>query len=317
MALKETFQKQGGMNLIRQYAKSGVLGVAINQFLVLGKSQTALEILRLSTQMKNKQKLEKKYEYAISKIEKKYESLETPIEYEKKIWICWLQGIENAPDIVKKCYESIRDNISDREIVLITDENYRELINFPPDIQAKIDDGIITGAHMTDLLRLELLTKYGGTWIDATVYCSSSQIPLYMLDSDLFMFQDLKPGRDGHTNVVSNWFITSSPNNKMLFYEKELLYEYWRKNNKITDYFIFHEFFSILIDKFPEEWNKVIPFSNSTPHILLLRLFEKYDDDTWKAIKEQTSIHKLSYKLSSDNITKQGTYYDIIFKTRD
>ena len=61
MGLKETFQKQGGMKLIKQYAKSGSLGTAVGEFALLGKSRTALEILRLSTQLKTKQKLEKKY----------------------------------------------------------------------------------------------------------------------------------------------------------------------------------------------------------------------------------------------------------------
>ena len=54
MGLKETFQKQGGMKLIKQYAKSGALGTAVGEFALLGKSRTALEILRLSTQLKTK-----------------------------------------------------------------------------------------------------------------------------------------------------------------------------------------------------------------------------------------------------------------------
>ncbi len=60
MTLKETFRKQGGMKLIGQYFRSGSLGTAIGTFLLLGKSRTALEILRLSTQLKTKQKLKKK-----------------------------------------------------------------------------------------------------------------------------------------------------------------------------------------------------------------------------------------------------------------
>ena len=50
MALIETFQKQGGIKLIKQYARAGVLGTAINQFLVLGRGRTILDVLRLSVQ---------------------------------------------------------------------------------------------------------------------------------------------------------------------------------------------------------------------------------------------------------------------------
>ena len=59
MNLKETFKKQGGMKLLEQYWKNGSLLTAFGELLLLGKSRTALEILRLSTSLKTKAKLEK------------------------------------------------------------------------------------------------------------------------------------------------------------------------------------------------------------------------------------------------------------------
>ena len=59
--LKSTFEKQGGKKLIKQYRKSGALLTAVGEFVLLGKSRTALEILRLSTHLKAKNKLKKKY----------------------------------------------------------------------------------------------------------------------------------------------------------------------------------------------------------------------------------------------------------------
>lgn len=43
-------------------------------------------------------------------------------------------------------------------------------MEFPKYIEEKWKRGVITHTHMTDLLRLELLIRYGGTWIDATVF---------------------------------------------------------------------------------------------------------------------------------------------------
>ena len=162
---------------------------------------------------------------------------------------------------------------------------------------------------MTDLLRLELLLKYGGTWIDATVFCTNSNIPEYMLDSELFLFQCLKPGRDGHSTVISNWFITAKSNNRILYATRELLYIYWKENNNLYDYFIFHIFFEMAIEKYQDEWKKVVPVSNSTPHILLLCLFEKYDDEMWNAITKQSVFNKLTYKFSEKEIKQENTYY--------
>lgn len=312
MNLKECLKKQGGLRLLVQYWKGGALFTGICEFLLLGKSRTALEILRLSTNLKIKQKIFKKYRYKVKQFDSEF--LEEKSIENRKIWVCWMQGIECAPQIVKRCYQSLKDNICDREIVLITEKNYKKYVEFPQIIQNKIDKNIIKGAHMSDLLRLELLDRYGGTWIDATVYCSSSNIPDYMLNSDLFLFQCLKPGRDGHATIISNWFITAKPHHRFIFLVKELLYEYWKEKDELVDYFIFHDFFQLIIENYPEEWSKVIPFSNAVPHILLLRLFEKYDEAIWNAVVEMTPFHKLSYKFGDSEFNKVDTFYQKIIR---
>ena len=48
MNLKQTFKKQGGMKLLKQYWRGGALFTGIGEFCLLGRSRTALEILRLS-----------------------------------------------------------------------------------------------------------------------------------------------------------------------------------------------------------------------------------------------------------------------------
>ena len=309
MGLKETFQKQGGMKLIKQYAKSGSLGTAVGEFALLGKSRTALEILRLSTQLKVKQKLEKKYRGVLEELDKRFDD-SLSHEFSNKVWICWFQGMENAPALVQKCFESAKKNLTDREIILITSENMNQYVQFPDYIIEKWKAGVITHTHLTDLLRLELLIKYGGMWLDATVFCSSPEedIPEYFFDSDLF-FQSLKPGRDGKATYCSSWLMNAKTNNKVLMATRELCYEYWRRNKKMDDYFLLHDFLAIVLDKYEDEWKKIIPRDNATPHILLLRLFDEYDERLWTAIRNQTPFHKLSYKFDPQQTNKDGTYY--------
>lgn len=42
-------------------------------------------------------------------------------KFRDKIWICWWQGLENAPEIVKACVESIRRNAGGYDVVCITE----------------------------------------------------------------------------------------------------------------------------------------------------------------------------------------------------
>ena len=313
MSAIDQFKKQGGKKLIKQYIKGGTLFTAAGQFILLGKSRTALEILRLSTTLKTKRKLEKKYKKTLLDFDNRYDDSIMHCQ-SNKIWICWLQGIENAPDLVQRCFKSVKENNPDKEVVVITSENIKDYVDFPQYILDKWQKGIISNTHMSDLLRLELLIKYGGMWLDATVYCSGNDIPDYFFDSDLFFFQCLKPGRDGHANYISSWLLSAKSNNKILMAVRELCYEYWKKNNYMTDYFLLHDFMSIVLDFYPEEWNKIMPRDNATPHILLLRLFDKFDEQIWDAIKAQSPFHKLTYKYKEEDASREDTFFTKLFK---
>ena len=305
--LMKVFKKQGGMKLLKQYWKGGALFTAVGEFLLLGKSRTALEQLSLAASLKTKQKLERKYKKYLTQFNENY--TETEHKGANKIWICWFQGLDEAPIIVKKCVESVRINNPDKEVVVITANNLHDYVRFPEYIEEKWKKGIITHTHLTDLLRLELLIKYGGTWIDATVFCSSSNIPSYFFDSDLFFYQLLKPGRDGNGIYLSSWFISAKTNNKILMATQKLCYAYWKENDTMWDYFLLHDFLSIVLEYYPDDWNKIVPRDNAAPHMLLLRLFDEYNEEVWKAISEQTPFHKLTYKFESKEQRRDNTYY--------
>ncbi len=305
------FNKVGGKEILRQYWQAHVLLYALVQTALQGFSKKGLEIVRLSVNNRIIGKLRKKYRKSIAQFQAQY--VPQPQTRSNKVWVCWLQGIENAPELVQNCYRSLQENLTDREIILLTEENYRDYVTFPTHIQEKIDSGVITRTHFSDFLRLELLIRYGGTWIDATVYCSGGQIPGYMLDSDLFTFQMLKPGLDGHSTAISSWFMTGCTNHPILLLTRHLLYEYWEKHSKMCDYFLLHDFFQLALEAYPQEWGKVVPFSNSVPHILLLRLFEPYEETLWNAVKAQTPFHKLTYKFEPELSEHKETYYSELF----
>ena len=318
MKLQEILKKQGGLHLLKQYWQGGAFFTAAGEFLLLGKEKKALEILRLSAQYKIKSNLEKKYKREIQTFKKRYQD-NGEHKVSNKVWVCWFQGMDQAPDLVKKCYQSLQENLSDREIILITSENIQKYVDFPDYIIDKWKKGQITHTHMTDLLRLELLIKYGGMWIDATVLCTSKreQIPDYFFDSDLFLYQTFKPGRDGQTQPVSSWLISAKSNNKILQMTRYLCYEYWKKNNEMVDYFLFHDFLVISLEHNKEEWEQIIPRDNAAPHYLLLRLFDAYNEKMWNAIKEQAPFHKLTYKFDEEQKKIGGTYYTILLDGKE
>lgn len=310
--------KAKGIQIFLDIIRSKVFFRTIAILPLVGFSRKSLEIVRLNNSNIILSRLRRKYKKLIKELELEKQYLlknnQQHATASNKVWVCWFQGLDSAPHIVKQCVASLQEHLSDREIIILTDENYNQYITFPDYIKEKVERGSILKAHFSDLLRLELLTKYGGTWIDGTVFCSGSDIPSYMLDSDLFLFQNLKPGLDGQALAISNWFITASySDHPLLNMTKDLLYDYWREHDSAIDYFIFHHFFQLAIEEFPECWNKVIPFNNSTPHILQLRLFEEYDEKVYQAIIDQTPFHKLTYKFEEEKSRIPNTYYKNLF----
>ena len=45
-----------------------------------------------------------------------------------KIWMCWWQGLDSAPEIVKACVESVRRNAGGREVIIITDKSIHNFL---------------------------------------------------------------------------------------------------------------------------------------------------------------------------------------------
>ncbi|MDE6720599.1 MAG: capsular polysaccharide synthesis protein [Bacteroidaceae bacterium] len=310
--LKEQFKKQGGFKLLNEYLRAGVLPYAFSQFLLTGSSQKSLEILRLGIQKKIHDRLRKKYIRILKQFDTDSRNLKQFSVSSNKVWLCWMQGLENAPALVQKCYDSIKANLPDREVFLITEQNRRDYIAIPDYIEEKYQKGIITHTHFSDLLRVALLCEYGGTWIDSTVFCSGSNIPKYFFDSPFFVFQNLKPGANGSVLNLSSWFMSSWSNQIIVLAVRELLWEYWKRNTHLIDYFLLHHFIMIVAEYYADEWKKIVQYPNSFPHVLLLMLFEPFNKEKWESITSACPFHKLTYKRREENMVSKGTYYEYI-----
>jgi len=242
----------------------------------------------------------KKYRYKNCEIEKKNTIVEkrSPI-----VWQLWLQGVEKAPDVVKMCMKSVDKYCSEFEIIRLDENNIHNFIELPDFIINKKRKGIISNTHYSDIVRVYLLEKYGGIWIDATVLLTG-KIPdkLYLSDFFSFTVPDNHKMREFH--LASSWFIISKPNNPIICGLKYSLSNYWISENKLIDYFTLH---IMLLNNIEEdlllknEWDKCVGMYNDIPHLLQRSLKNGYDKDDIGFILQKGSIHKLTYNLIGFN----------------
>lgn len=218
------------------------------------------------------------------------------------IWICWLQGQEQAPDIIKNCLKSIEHFKKDsQEIILITKQNFRKYTNIPEPIIQKWKRGRISNTHFSDILRVYLMATYGGYWIDATCM-QTSPIPAAIDDLPVFLFRS--HGEFSFT-FIQSCFIHSDPNHYIMRKWCASIFAYWEKENHLIHYFTLHLLFQALLlkdEKFKEEFDKIPVLNDEPMHLLLTALFQ--GDIYTKELMEKASnisfIQKLSYKFSPE-----------------
>lgn len=235
-------------------------------------------------------------------------------EENKTVWFCWLQGLENAPELVQACYDYMCKNLKDYRIIVVTENNFRQYTDIPTFIIDKWKKKIITNTHFSDILRVELLTKNGGIWIDSTVLCTSN-LPNYVSGSDFFVFS--AEYRNDETSMLSSWFIKSGKNHPILLAAREMLHKYWANNNKLIHYFLFHMFMTMTMEK-NAYLIKDMPFiTNINPHVLQLKyLFKPLKKEDVKFIKDTCFVHKLSYKFEKELINAEDTNYKAILERK-
>ncbi|MGN0728475.1 capsular polysaccharide synthesis protein [Treponema sp.] len=280
------------------------------------KNKKGLETLRELVSSRVYKKLKRKFRNTVSWYCKNlFVQNSVDASKPKVIWFCWLQGIKNAPELVKRCYKSVQEFCHDYKIIEITSENYADFTDIPEFIIKKWKTGIITNTHFSDILRTNLLVKNGGIWIDATVFLTS-KIPVDIENAPLFLFRTYKPGSNGKTINLSSWFLSSCKDNKVLALVQELLFEYWKKKNYLCDYFLFHDFVQIALDTFQNDSFAIPKYTNETPHFMLFELAKPFDQTQWNSITTQSFCHKLTYKLSDEDKNASGTFYKRIVEEK-
>ncbi|WP_202107663.1 capsular polysaccharide synthesis protein [Succinivibrio dextrinosolvens] len=267
-------------------------------------------------------------------------SWETSIDSEKKnLFQYWNSGEDNAPLLVKKCFSSVDKWCSDYNIIRLNDNNLHDYVDIPKHIMDKYQAGIISKAHFSDYLRTCLLLRWGGIWCDATVYMTGP-IPKEITSSDFFMFKsdsfcttndkndgyvpsrlmlDLLKDLPSSSNPVicgSSWFLHAGKSNlRILSLVKLILDEYWKREEHLIDYFLFHYVLSFVVvsdDKSREVFSRMPNFCNFNPHLLLNVLYDKYNESLFNEIKSLTSINKLTYQK---NANIDGTFIEHILNS--
>lgn len=144
-----------------------------------------------------------------------------PPDMPKVIWFLWLQGLDNAPPLVRACHDSWRARNPGWRVMCLDEDTLRAHAS------ADYSSGHLARLipqHRAGLLRFDLLAHHGGVWADATTYCVrplDAWLPPNM-GSGFFAFR--RPGPD---RVISTWFLAATAGNLLAARMFEHMLAYW------------------------------------------------------------------------------------------
>lgn len=231
----------------------------------------------------------------------------------KIIWTLWMQGYENAPELVKSTIDSIRKfaELNNFQFILLEENTIEKYIVFPKLIKEKMDLGVIDYTKISDILRVSLLAKYGGTWVDATIYMKEE------FDSSLLLqnYYTIKTGgiEDYSPNISNNrWkgFFLSG-NSSLFSFTRDFFFEYYSRYDIAVDYLLIDYIFDMAYKYDEKIKNQMLELEKSNPNLFWLEshLGDEFDQKVWDNITETTKVFKTTYKLSGEIKSNKNNFY--------
>ena len=214
------------------------------------------------------------------------------------IFALWMQGIENAPPVVQVCHRQLIRSTS-RPVVYLDAAMLPKYAQIPSDISA-MEMGM---AHRSDLLRIELLARHGGTWLDATCLVRSDFDDCLedLSASGFFAFAKRKA-------TLSNWLLSvDRPGHYVILMLREALHVYWRHFGRTRGYYLFHYMFEGLVELDPRTcqiWEATPKIPHDQACTLQRRMFAPYNEERFRACINRSFVQKLTYKYRSKRARK-------------
>ena len=125
-------------------------------------------------------------------------------EIPKNIWSFW--DNPELPEIVINCQKNWKKFAPNYKIKLLNKNNIENYVNMPENWQK------LPSYRQADVLRLKLLEKYGGIWMDASILLLDN--PDNFVGGNITLFTT--PTTNLDNPVYENWFIASTADNEII-----------------------------------------------------------------------------------------------------
>lgn len=159
-------------------------------------------------------------------------------EYPACIWTFWWQGYAAMPEPIQLSIQNMKRFSNGHPVIVVTQDNWEEYVKLPGHVVKKFQEGTISITHFSDILRMNLLGRHGGLWLDAGIF------PVSKIDEDIFQkrFFTRRVSKQKEANISdSRWcagLIGGMKGYPFFLFMAEAFHEYWRRHDFMIDYFL-------------------------------------------------------------------------------
>lgn len=206
------------------------------------------------------------------------------------LFMYWGQGFEHAPALVRACRDAFVAHNPASDVHLLDDGLLSAYTDIPDHVRA------INPRHraaFSDALRLDLLVRHGGCWIDATCMTTG---PIAAPAADLMGAGEFFAFRKTPTRPAS-WLLAGRPTSYVLRALRAAFFLWWEERDDLVDYYLLHHCFEMLCrldPRFRTEW-EAVPTALARPATKLQRvMLEPTPDDRLRNIVADSFVHKMT-----------------------
>ena len=235
----------------------------------------------------------------------------SPVD-KKNIWVFWNTGEKNLPPIVQLCLKSVRKYANGADVHLLTMNNLEEYITIPPYIMNKYKEGKMTLAFLTDYMRISLIEKYGGLWLDATIYVSQD-IPSSIFEKNLYsLHTPYEKTIFVNDNKIHCYVLGGKKGFSFLSYVKNEIEKYWQNHDFMVDYYLL-DYTIMHAYKNNTEIKKLIDgLSYTSPSLykIIENINKPVEEINIKQLEEDNIFSKLNWRITpKENVKGKKTVF--------
>lgn len=217
-----------------------------------------------------------------------------------RVWVFWYTGLDTAPAIVKKCIDEMK-NIEDIDLVILDKSNLDEYFIWDESIKDKFDRGLISVTFLTDVIRNQLMARYGGFWFDSTLLFfdkdfikEHEKLSYYSLKhSDYAACSHFNDGR------WSSFLSGASKGHKLPSFTTDIFNWYFSIYNTLPDYFFIDYVYNTAYEEFSDIRAEIDALKAENEDVFYSgrNIKKECSNSKWNKVITKNKVQKLIWKV--------------------